>query len=118
MDFELTQEQRAIGDSLTKLLKQHAGAARARSLLASGGYDVELASALEGAGFLDVARAEPRGGLEAALVIEAVARHAGLVSCGASALVAPAVLGEQPPGPIALGLAGDPGPVRYGVHAN
>jgi alkylation response protein AidB-like acyl-CoA dehydrogenase len=117
MDFELTEEQQGITSAVTRLLGQFAGAKRARSLALAGAYDHELAAALQDAGFVEVAGTLQGGTLEAALVLEAIAHHAGLVAYGASALVAPALTGERLPAPIALAVANDRGPVRYGAHA-
>ncbi len=119
MDFELAEEQRAIVEAAETLLRRQAGAKRARLLAANGAYDHELAAVLAEAGFSDVARGEDAraGVLQAALVLEAVAREAALVDYGASALVAPAVTRERLESPIALVRAGDDGPVRYGAIA-
>jgi hypothetical protein len=99
------------------LLAQRAGPARAIELDAGAAYDHELDAALSTAGFTDVALADGAGLLEAALVTEAVARAAGVVSIGASALVAPGVALRSLPGPIALATHGGRGPLRFGAHA-
>jgi alkylation response protein AidB-like acyl-CoA dehydrogenase len=119
MDFDLTDDQRAIVEAADKLLRRVAGPKRARQLAESRGYDAELARALAEAGFTDVARASggESGALEATLVAEAVARHAGLVDYGAQALVAPAVTNERLEAPIAIARADRAGPVRYGAQA-
>jgi alkylation response protein AidB-like acyl-CoA dehydrogenase len=117
MDFEPTQEQAAILEATEALLEQHAGAARAIALAAKDEYDGPLDQALEESGFADVARADEGGPLEAALVVEAVARHAGVVAAGARALVAPGLLEGAVQGPVAIGRATDPGPIRYAPHA-
>jgi alkylation response protein AidB-like acyl-CoA dehydrogenase len=116
VDFEPSQQQAAILEAIGALLEQHAGAKRAMALAAKGEYDVALERALDESGFADVARAEEGGPLEAALVVESVARHAGVVAVGAAALVVPA-LELSAPGPVALARAEDPGPVRYASHA-
>jgi hypothetical protein len=64
-----------------------------------------------------VALGEPRMTLEAALIVEAVARAAGVCAIGARAIVAPALLDEVVCGPLALVVASRPGPVRYLAHA-
>jgi alkylation response protein AidB-like acyl-CoA dehydrogenase len=117
VDFELDDDQREIVQAVESLLAQHAGPARAIELDAKRETDGELEAALAEAGFLDVALAEGAGPLEAALVVEAVARAGGVVSIGASALVAPALVGRSLPGPVAIARAGDAGPVRFGAHA-
>ena len=117
MDFELSSEQRAIVDAAERLLAQHAGPQRAAELAARDAYDHELDAALASAGFSEAALGPETGFLEAALLVEAVARGAGVVAFGAGALVAPGVAGRALPGPVALARAGDPAPVRFGAHA-
>lgn len=87
MDFELSSDQKAIVDSLGTLLARHAGPKRAIELERTGGYDHALHGALAEAGFLGIH--DDAGPLEATLVIEQVARAAGVVSIAASALVLP-----------------------------
>jgi alkylation response protein AidB-like acyl-CoA dehydrogenase len=117
MDFELNDDQRAILESVEGLLAQHAGAARAIDLQPKAGYDDALHAALGEAGFIAVARDESMGALEAALIVEAVARAAGVMAIGAEALVAP-LLGIEPvAAPIALVTAQHQGAVRYAAHA-
>jgi alkylation response protein AidB-like acyl-CoA dehydrogenase len=114
VDFEPSEEQRAISEAVGALLAKHAGWERAA---AQGGYDLALEQALAEAGFLDVALAEGTGGLEAALVVEQVARAAGCVAVGAGALAVPLALGRTLPGPVALADAALPGPVRFAASA-
>jgi alkylation response protein AidB-like acyl-CoA dehydrogenase len=117
VDFELDDDQGAILDAVGSLLAQHAGAARAIQLAPKAGYDDALASALAEAGFRDVASGDGTGALEAVLVVESIARAAGVVSAGAEILVAPKIAGETLPGPVALAVAGESGPIRFGAHA-
>jgi alkylation response protein AidB-like acyl-CoA dehydrogenase len=117
LDLDLSDEQRAILDAVERLLERHAGAERAIALDRKAEYDGELAAALEEAGFTDIARGDDTGALEAALVTEAVARAGGVVSIAAQALVAPGVLGEAVPGPVALTSLEHRGPVRFAAHA-
>jgi len=117
LDFELSDDQRAILEAVEALLAQRAGAARAIALERKGGCDLELEAALADAGFLEVAIGEETGLLEAVLVVEAVTRAAGVVSIGASALVAPGVAGALLPGPVALALQGCREPVRFAPQA-
>jgi alkylation response protein AidB-like acyl-CoA dehydrogenase len=118
VDLELDEEQRAIVEAVQALLARHGGPARAALLAVKADYDFALESALAGAGFLDVARGEGTGPLEAALVVEEVARAGGSAAVAAAALVAPCALGERElPRPIAL-ASGPPGaPVRFAAHA-
>jgi len=117
VDFELSPDQSAILEAVGALLDRHAGPARAIELAPKGDYDHALSQALDDAGFTAIARADEAGALEAALVVEAVARSCGVMSAGAEILVAPMVCGRNLPGPIALALAGSDVPVRYGAHA-
>ena len=117
MDFELDDDQRAISEAIEALLARHAGAQRAIELGPKGDYDDALAAALSDAGFLEVAVGDETGALEAVLVVEAVARAAGVVSAGAEIFVAPLVAGRALPGPVALAVAGESGPIRFGAHA-
>ncbi len=117
MDFDLSEDQRAILEAVEALLAKHAGPARAIALDREGACDADLAAALSEAGFLEVATGDETGLLEAVLVVEAVANAAGVVSIGASALVAPGVAGAGLPGPIALAQLGSTEPVRFAQHA-
>lgn len=117
MNFEPTAEQEALVARAEGILGESAGPARAAELLAGGQADESLAAELEAAGLSSVASAPGGGGLEAVLVAEAVARHAGLLSFGASAIVAPLGVGRDLPGPVAVALAGQDKPVRFVPHA-
>lgn len=117
MDFEPTDEQRAIGEALDALLARHAGPARAIELAAKGEPDAALAEALAEAGFDGLATGDDTGPLEAALATERIAAAAGVVPWAASAWVAPCVAGRPLAGPVALAAAGEEGPVRFAAHA-
>jgi alkylation response protein AidB-like acyl-CoA dehydrogenase len=117
VDFELDSEQSAIEQAVGELLAQHAGPARAIELATQHAYDHELETALEAAGFADLGTGHDTGPLEAALLVEAVARAAGTIAIGAGALVAPRVVGQRLPGPVALARSAAPEPVRFGAHA-
>jgi alkylation response protein AidB-like acyl-CoA dehydrogenase len=117
VDFEPNADQQAILEAVTALLAQHAGAKRAALLNRTSSYDLALDAALEAAGFQAVALTEGAGLLEAALVVEAVAKAGGVVGIGAAALVAPGLTGRALPGPIALTREGDTGPLRFAAHA-
>jgi alkylation response protein AidB-like acyl-CoA dehydrogenase len=117
LDFELNEDQRAILDAAEQLLAERAGPARAIALQQSGEYDDALDAALFEAGFSDVARGAETGDLEAALIVEAVARAGGLTAIGAQALVAPALRREAFAHPIALLEEDADGPVRFAAHA-
>lgn len=124
MDFELNEDQQAILESIDRLLGQHAGPARAIELNRQGQYDSDLHRRLEESGFSSIARdlATDTGpaGLEAALVVEAIARAGGVVAAAAQILVAPAISEEAIAGPIVLCTMDDltkPVPLRFGAHA-
>jgi alkylation response protein AidB-like acyl-CoA dehydrogenase len=114
MDLELDADQKAIVDSLGTLLGRHAGPKRAIELEKSGAYDHALHGALDDAGFFEIY--ESMGALGAVLVIEQVARAAGVVSIGPSALVLPAL--ELPAAPItALTDENLRSPLRFAADA-
>jgi len=115
VDFELNPEQQAVLEAVESLLAKHAGPQRAIELAAAGGYDESLDAALEESGFGELATA--MGRLEAALLVEAVARRAGVVAVAARALALPAVSSSPVPGPVCLVAAGHAGPVRFAAHA-
>lgn len=119
MDFELGEDQRAVVEAVAGLLARHAGSERAIALAAGAESDAALERALDEAGFLDLFA--EAGSLEAALLVESVARAAGLAPVAARALVAPALLGDRRlDGPVALAAVGpdaEPAPVRYAAHA-
>lgn len=117
MDFEPSEEQRAVLEAVEALLARHAGPKRAIELAAKGEYDAALDRALADAGFAEIGASDGAGPLEAALVVEAIARAAGVVSAGAGILVAPQVAGRGLAGPVALVRAGDEAPIRFGAHA-
>lgn len=117
MDFELSHDQRAILEAVDTLLERYAGAERAIELAKKSEYDHALESALAEAGFLELARADDTGPLEAVLVVQAVARAGGTVAIGANALVAPCVAERSLPAPLALTLAEGTAPARFGAHA-
>jgi alkylation response protein AidB-like acyl-CoA dehydrogenase len=118
VDFELSDDQKAIGEAVDALVARHAGPERAIALAAKTEYDGELEAALEEAGFFALAAEEGTGPLEAALLVESAARGAAVAAVGARALVAPLVAeGRDVPGPVALAVAGRDVPVRFAAHA-
>lgn len=100
MDYDLSDEQSLFLDSLERILER----ARVRSLgEVFFHYDEDLAGELEREGYLAVGR-EPGASIEAALLVESVARLRQVIEVGATVLVAPA-LGLDQRGPIALSSA-------------
>jgi alkylation response protein AidB-like acyl-CoA dehydrogenase len=114
MDYSLSDDQRALVDAVDTLLTRHAGPKRAREL--SGEHDDAVFDALLDAGFLDVASEPDAGPLAAALVTEAAARHLAAANIGARALVAAQLLPSEPRR-VALAVAGQRDPVRFGADA-
>lgn len=117
MNFDLGDDQRAIVEAVDALLARHAGAARAIEVAAKGKYDEVLDTALGEAGFAEIATATATGLLDAALLVEAVARAGGVVAIGAGALIAPGLTGRTLAGPVAVATADARGPVRFAAHA-
>lgn len=126
MDYELNADQSAICEAVESLLEKHAGPARAIALSRQGDYDFDLHAAIRAAGFDRLGEGPETGTLEAALVVEAIARSSGVVAFSATGLVLPAVLAavgagpcsdELLAGPLALVEKGVRGPVRFGSHA-
>jgi alkylation response protein AidB-like acyl-CoA dehydrogenase len=119
VQFELDHDQQAVVETLDRILAEHAGPARLRAL---GGdrpaYDRDLAELLATQGFLGFPFRDGAGPLEAALVVEAVARAAGTVDAGAEGLVGPGALpGEALPAPVAIVVEGSTAPVRFAADA-
>jgi len=124
MNFELNEDQQAILESVNRLLEQHAGPARAIELNRQGLYDDKLHTLLDESGFhsiaSDLATADKLAGLEAGLVVEAIARAGGVVASAAQMLIAPAITDSSINGPIALCTQDNlenPVPLRFGAQA-
>lgn len=120
MDFELNDEQRLILESVQKLLARSCGPARAIELAQTGAYDLELDAALREAGFDRLAEGPQPRWLEAALVVQEVARMGGVSAFAAMTLVVPgATEGAFPlgSGPVALLDAEHAGPARFAPQA-
>ena len=103
MKFALSDDQSSILSGLDTLLAQTAQAGIQNAVPYV--YSPALDAALAEAGFLDIAREEGFGTLDAALVVERVARELQVVEAGASALIAPLLPIAPGTRPIAL-LAG------------
>ena len=120
MDLQLSHEQRAIVDAVTALCLKQAGAKRAIELDREARYDHTLHAALADAGFFDVLREV--GMLEAVLVAETLARHAAVVSFGATGIVLPALHGglaeRTAHAIVALQDGAIAAPARFAQHAS
>jgi len=118
LNFELDDDQREILGAVHSLLERHAGPARAIALAQKHEYDNALDAALEESGFDGAMDPETHeGALIATLIVESIARAAGVTSFAAHALVARAVAGRALPGPVALGSNDAAAPTRFGAHA-
>lgn len=109
MNFGLTEDQLTILSEVERLL----GGVELSAEPEIAPYSDELDFALADSGFLDIAREEDFGLLDAALVTECVTRQPHIVEVSASAIVAPAL--DVPAGerPIALLTGADDAPVRF-----
>jgi alkylation response protein AidB-like acyl-CoA dehydrogenase len=111
VNFGLTEDQTSVLDGLEQLLASAAPPMPTEPTFAA--YSEELDTALAEAGFLDIARQEGFGALDAALIVERLARLPHALEAGASSLVAPALDLAEGLRPIAL-VSGDPlKPARY-----
>jgi alkylation response protein AidB-like acyl-CoA dehydrogenase len=111
LNFGLTEDQSSILAGLDQLLASHAPAAPTEAVFAA--CSETLDAALAQAGFLDIAREEGFGPLEAALVVERLARLPLALEAGASALVGPVLPLAARIRPIAV-VDGDAGrPARF-----
>ena len=104
MNFGLTGDQASVITEVERLLGGLSLAAHTEPVFAP--YSDELDGALADSGFLDIAREDGFGPLDAALVTERLARLPHIVEATASAIVAPALAIPAGVRPIAL-LAGD-----------
>lgn len=116
MDFTLSETEEQVVASATSMLARFAGPDRARAVLYQGdGYDDQLARAIGDAGFADALRDEAVGPTAVALVVEAVAEHAGCAPVVGPLLVGPAVLGRSDLHSLVLVDLSRRGPVRFPV---
>lgn len=109
MDLTLSADQRELVGALDTLFGRHAGAARAREL--GDTLDRPLLERLEREGFVDVAKADGAGLLDAVLLVEQAERAYARAPVAARTLVAAAL--PAVPG-LAIGLVSGPASfVRY-----
>jgi alkylation response protein AidB-like acyl-CoA dehydrogenase len=108
MDFDLSEDQQLLMTAIETLLEGHAAlpAGSHGTTLYSKALQAELAAS----GFLDVAKEEGFGPLEAALLTEAAANCPHGAEVAASALIGPLLDGAKGPIALAWGLGT---PVRY-----
>ncbi len=111
MNFELTDDQASVLSGLDQLIGSFAVEAPKEPAVAAYAHDLD--GALAGSGFLGIAREEGFGPLDAAMVVERLARLPRGVEAGASALVAPAMGVEAGVRPVALTAGSGTAPARY-----
>lgn len=116
MDLQCSAEQRAIVESVEAMCAKQAGAKRAIVLDRDAGYDYALHAALHDAGFFDVVREASL--LEGVLVAEVLARHAAVVSFGATGIVLAALKDTAPHTIVALFEGREATPSRFAQHAS
>lgn len=111
MKFALTDDQASVLAGLDQLLAGFDSAPPTEPVYFA--YASELDQALAESGFLDIAREEGFGALDAALIVERLARLPRVVEAAASSIVAPAVGVPVGTRPVAL-VSGDPTkPARF-----
>lgn len=111
MDFELDENQTMLVEAVQAICEPYSTLPDAHRQ-AYHYWSADLQRALEEGGFLD-AIANGLSALDAALVTHEAATVVTLAEVAGSALVAPMVLGNRPPGPIALLEGPLDGPHRY-----
>jgi alkylation response protein AidB-like acyl-CoA dehydrogenase len=111
MNFELTDDQASVLAELARLTTALHLPAPTEPVVAR--YCAPLDAALADAGFLDIAREEGFGSLDAALVAESIARLPHVVEAATSALVAPALKIPVGRRPIALVSGAATQPARF-----
>jgi hypothetical protein len=112
MNYDLTEDQAVLQTSLEQLVARHKTIppGTAQYVLAGDALERDLS---EG-GYLDLAREEGMGTLEAVLLIEATMQSPFTVEVGASALVAPKLLpGKSLARPLVLAQAPADGAIRF-----
>jgi hypothetical protein len=111
MDFDLTEDQQALDSAFHQLADRH------RELSVGGGAYLQIndafAADLAASGFLDVAREEGFGALEAVLLVEALAKSPYALEAAASAIVVPQITDRQLPRPVILARTPLNTPLRY-----
>lgn len=111
MNFAPTEDQAAVIGEVERLLDGLPLQAHTAPVVAP--YSDTLDAALAESGFLDIAREDGFGALDAALVVERLARSQHIVEAAASSLIAPAL--GLPAGlrPVALAAGSATAPARF-----
>lgn len=111
MKFALTEDQASVVNEVERMLESLPLQAHTEPVVAP--YSATLDQAMADSGFLDIAREDGFGLLEAALVAERLARSPHLIEAATSAIVGPALDIPRGMRPIAL-VSGDPTrPARF-----
>ena len=105
MNYGLTDDQASVLDGLEQLLASESPPMATEPHIFS--YLPALDATLAEAGFLDIAREDGFGLIDAALVAERLARLPHVIEASASAIVAPGLGIERGVRPVAL-VSGDP----------
>lgn len=111
MKFQLTEDQASVVNEIERMLDGLALTAHTEPVVAP--YSDTLDAALAESGFLDIAREEGFGALDAALMVERLARSPHIVEAAASALVAPAIGLPAGTRPVALVSGAATNPARF-----
>lgn len=111
MKFTLSDDQASVLAGLDQLLIAFPVADAAHAVMHK--WSAELDAALAEAGFLDIARVEGFGPLDAVLAVERIAREPNVVEAAISALVAPILPIEPGTRPIAIVQGSADKPARF-----
>jgi len=111
MNYGLSQDQMGVLDGLERLIASASPPVPTKPMAFS--YAADLDAAIAKAGFYDIAREEGFGPLDAALVVERLARLPHALEAGASCLIAPALSLPSLSRPIALMRGAVPGAARF-----
>jgi hypothetical protein len=116
MDYALNGDQIALVDGISSLMDRYLEQPKDGNVAASvhfhysDGLDRDLSSG----GFFGIAREEGFGALEAALLVEQVYRSPSVIEVAASSIIAPQLLPDDIPRPIAVVRAADlKRPIRF-----
>ena len=104
MDFDPTEDQRALSEGAEAIVSRHLDPPRDGNVAAAvyHSYGIALERELQEAGFLDIGYTEGLGALEGVLLVERVGQAPSVIEIAASAIVAPQMVSVQVPRPIAM----------------
>lgn len=110
MNFELSEDQASVVSALDSIL---ADFQQPPIEPVAFEYGTELDATIAGSGFLDIAREEGFGPLDAALIVERIARAPVVMEAATSALIAPALGLEPGIRPVAIHAGQATDPIRF-----